>query len=374
MKISFLHHILSMEKAVAGVELQTGHKTCVIECGHCALTQNVVDQENTLDENVRVTFNIVQEFLRKNNIYRYLNYGFPLKWKITNSFPELLDLHNLTKVQVWFGKIMPYHETDVAAVSQQTIEKLIYLLEPITKHNISRKNWRWTIESYLQHGPKGVLITQNERDLIWKVFESYRPFIVENNYPLGEMWFDLNMVSAEHIIKNQENLVAEKSYFEEELYNILWEGKMRTSQSERDDELLWWRMMTYATSWTSWKSTFTFRKRLIAKTQKDSLERYQRIALGYLNYKNSAYISIYPHWVLINHSSLDVSNPFLWVSHERLRVALLAYVWFKKRGIYELNTVLTNLIEENLKEHFYFKEFSEEHTALVAKSILHPKV
>lgn len=117
MKISFLHNILSMEKAVAGVELQTGHKTCVIECGHCNFTQDVTDQVNTLDPEVETTFDIVQHFLTVHGLRRYLNYWFPLKWQIEFPTPRLFDPSLLTQVQVGFGRMRWHHESNVEEVA-----------------------------------------------------------------------------------------------------------------------------------------------------------------------------------------------------------------------------------------------------------------
>ncbi len=293
------------------IELYPYPKSCSIQCPWCNLHDywRSHSQTNKIDGNVADTFNILQEYMISKELGYALTYNLSENIEIVESIPNILRPDFCKAISIWLWKILQNQNYDLYVLS--CIEKLMRKFKTvgnIIKVTITRPN---------------IELSPDEFEIVKNIFFGLYNNISSRWSWWCWLWLEYNMHSSATIKKWLWVLKEQMNYFSQYL----------DSQIEIDENISyfdsfqrywfkdWWvaSVSIFESSLYREQQFFQIGGRTIARNKPASME-------GYLNNAISTdcdRVSIYPHGVLIDHSSIEASNPFLRVPHSILRQSLM---------------------------------------------------
>ncbi len=342
------------------VEVYPKWKICPAACGHCDLKlSGKSPTSNKMDKDVHETLSLLQELFQKYSMPRDMSYPYPLKGDIQYKLP-IIEPGLIRNMWLPYGTIDDQTMRNADAVIDDILKKTEFLIGPI-KHETS-PHFNISIDFV----PHGLYLSEDEISFTKLFVERYKKFIDESTY--CNVWIVnfLNNRSSAAQVKKERRTMTEKEGDMRESYMKSLSKEAKTKQTiswtKKDDSTA---VLNYGVLATNGEKKMYVGKRAIALLDPDfeseDKQRDRARIIRRNEKKQDIVVSLHPHGILLDHSSVDVKNPLLWTTHEYFReeIKFLFSPVINKRSNFYTDT-LQRIIWHNMNFHEYQKYLSKE--------------
>lgn len=326
------------------IELYPTTKSCPMKCAGCNLSSNSNSpiETNLMDPCVKETFSFLQDIIAKNNLSSVLWCSLPDNASVEKDLNNIINTSLFRHIGVAVGQMGSSSNYVSSTVTK--IQKLF-----------SEKDFtHTTLKCIITRPNPSIGWVEKIQDLYSALYDVFNPIWTQWIH----VWLEYNMENYDFFLK-QIPIVSQQNWQHYAYLKSKYsDAKVSSSLSIEDaGPVAVLRARSFAhLKWHNYGIT----SRYIARVYQDTLDTYHQRALLMID-DNSPFeesLSLYPHAILLHHSSIDLNNHFFWVSYDDFYKTMNKkndfHSWFK--------AIIANNISNYASNN---KTFTKEHMALV---------
>ncbi len=351
------------------VELHPAKNMCTAWCAGCDLKEtknNTVN--NQIDINVQQTLNDLQLLFSKWWLRRDLEYIFWLKWNVEYKLPKIEKLFLLKNIYLSYGSLdIEREKRSHEDVVSNTLQKMAYVLSDVIDKSADHYEL-WTSISFI---PKKIQLSEAEIEFSKKFIAWYVNFTTENKFKFWEYHLLSNSVPSVLLDKLQADILEQEPWFFESYLKDNYIQRNATNRIKVDREYEKKDLSSHldydVKVQKEWVDMRVWRRAISINREPQVLqEQYLRARHFIMSELDLAYAAVHPHGILVNHSSIDVKNPFLWVSHDIFRQAIKEIIDENRFSSFRwYASLLQAVVRNNVNSFQKTWKFSQEHLDMV---------